>query len=72
MQVKENETQEDNSSFVPEHSEYLEVFGAREHNLKNIDVRFKREQLVVITGISGSGKSSHTTTNSKMSSSVCN
>ncbi|MCV9388597.1 excinuclease ABC subunit UvrA [Reichenbachiella ulvae] len=41
-----------------DHTEYLEVYGAREHNLKNIDVSFKRDQLVVITGISGSGKSS--------------
>lgn len=38
--------------------DYLEIYGAREHNLKNIDLRFKRNQLVVITGISGSGKSS--------------
>ena len=38
--------------------EYLEVFGAREHNLKNINVRIPRNQLIVITGISGSGKSS--------------
>jgi excinuclease ABC subunit A len=38
--------------------EYIEVFGAREHNLKNIDVRIPRNSLVVITGISGSGKSS--------------
>src|SRR5690606_34704421 len=38
--------------------EYIEVIGAREHNLKNIDVTFPRNQLVVITGISGSGKSS--------------
>lgn len=36
----------------------VEVFGAREHNLKNIDVSFPRNQLVVITGLSGSGKSS--------------
>ncbi|MBI1221569.1 MAG: excinuclease ABC subunit UvrA [Bacteroidetes bacterium] len=36
----------------------VEVFGAREHNLKNIDVSFPRNQLVVITGMSGSGKSS--------------
>lgn len=42
----------------PEGLEFLEVFGAREHNLKNIDIRFRRNQLVVITGISGSGKSS--------------
>ena len=41
-----------------EHTEYIEVYGAREHNLKDIDVKFKRNQLVVITGISGSGKSS--------------
>lgn len=38
--------------------EYIEVIGAREHNLKNISVLLPRNQLVVITGISGSGKSS--------------
>lgn len=38
--------------------ENIEIFGAREHNLKNIDVEIPRNQLVVITGISGSGKSS--------------
>lgn len=38
--------------------EFIEVIGAREHNLKNIDITFPRNQLVVITGISGSGKSS--------------
>jgi excinuclease ABC subunit A len=38
--------------------EFIEVYGAREHNLKNIDVKIPRNQLVVITGISGSGKSS--------------
>lgn len=36
----------------------IEVFGARVHNLKNIDVAFPRNQLVVVTGLSGSGKSS--------------
>ncbi|MVN21510.1 excinuclease ABC subunit UvrA [Mucilaginibacter arboris] len=36
----------------------VEVFGARVHNLKNIDISFPRNQLVVITGLSGSGKSS--------------
>ncbi|MES2239253.1 MAG: excinuclease ABC subunit UvrA [Bacteroidota bacterium] len=36
----------------------IEVLGARVHNLKNIDISIPREQLVVITGLSGSGKSS--------------
>ncbi|HJW37965.1 MAG TPA: excinuclease ABC subunit UvrA [Candidatus Udaeobacter sp.] len=35
----------------------IQVHGAREHNLKNIDVKIPRQQLVVITGLSGSGKS---------------
>ncbi len=38
--------------------EYLVVKGAREHNLKNIDVEIPRNKLVVMTGLSGSGKSS--------------
>lgn len=38
--------------------EYIEVLGARAHNLKNIDVKIPREKLVVVTGLSGSGKSS--------------
>ncbi|MAM19485.1 MAG: excinuclease ABC subunit A [Gramella sp.] len=38
--------------------EQIEVLGARVHNLKNIDVNIPREKLVVITGLSGSGKSS--------------
>lgn len=38
--------------------ETIEVFGAREHNLKNIDLVIPRNKLVVITGLSGSGKSS--------------
>ena len=38
--------------------EYIEVYGARAHNLKNINVKIPREKLVVITGLSGSGKSS--------------
>jgi|TARA_B110000037_G_scaffold90350_1_gene106984 excinuclease ABC subunit A len=43
---------------MAEQQEYIEVLGARVHNLKNIDVRIPREKLVVITGLSGSGKSS--------------
>ncbi len=38
--------------------DYIEIVGAREHNLKNISISFPRNQLVVLTGISGSGKSS--------------
>jgi excinuclease ABC subunit A len=41
-----------------EPEEYIEVFGAREHNLQNIDISIPRNQLVVFTGLSGSGKSS--------------
>ena len=39
-------------------SKYIEVIGANEHNLQNIDVTIPRDKLVVITGVSGSGKSS--------------
>ena len=35
----------------------IRIHGAREHNLKNIDVKIPRDQMVVITGLSGSGKS---------------
>ena len=37
---------------------YIEIDGARIHNLKNINVRIPKDKLVVITGVSGSGKSS--------------
>src|SRR6187402_122088 len=43
---------------MPESENNIEVLGARVHNLKNIDVTIPREKLVVITGLSGSGKSS--------------
>ncbi len=42
----------------PAHEDVIEVVGARVHNLKDVDVRIPRNKLVVITGISGSGKSS--------------
>lgn len=41
-----------------EESDNIEVYGAKEHNLKNIDVTIPRNKLTVITGLSGSGKSS--------------
>ena len=49
---------ETNSSEIFTETENIEVFGAREHNLKDIDIAIPKNQLVVITGISGSGKSS--------------
>ena len=36
----------------------LVIKGAREHNLKNVDITLPRDQLIVFTGLSGSGKSS--------------
>jgi excinuclease ABC subunit A len=50
--------QEDISIKIEENQKYIEVFGAREHNLKNIDLKIPRNKLVVFTGLSGSGKSS--------------
>lgn len=43
---------------IQEQKEKINVYGARVHNLKNIDVEIPRDSLVVITGLSGSGKSS--------------
>lgn len=43
---------------IPEEKDVINVYGARVHNLKNIDVEIPRDSLVVITGLSGSGKSS--------------
>ncbi|WP_074242225.1 excinuclease ABC subunit UvrA [Chitinophaga niabensis] len=43
---------------VANNEEMIEVYGAREHNLKNLDIQIPKNSLVVITGISGSGKSS--------------
>lgn len=43
---------------MKDQKEYIEIYGAREHNLKNITVKIPRNELVVITGLSGSGKSS--------------
>lgn len=47
-----------NNNDIIETDESIEVWGAREHNLKNIDVSIPRNSLVVMTGMSGSGKSS--------------
>ena len=38
--------------------QYIKIRGANEHNLKNVDVDIPRDKLVVLTGLSGSGKSS--------------
>ncbi len=54
--MKNKELSTDNIQVIKE--EVIEVIGAREHNLKNIDIVIPKNKLVVITGISGSGKSS--------------
>ncbi len=46
------------SSKLIRDSRQITIRGAREHNLKNVDVAIPRDQLVVFTGLSGSGKSS--------------
>ena len=46
------------NSRTPRNEGYINVWGARVHNLKNIDVQIPRQSLTVITGLSGSGKSS--------------
>ncbi len=51
-------TKDSDSNGTPFKGEAIEVFGARVHNLKNIDISIPKNKLVVITGISGSGKSS--------------
>ena len=43
---------------IDENQEFIEVIGAREHNLKNLDIKIPKNKLVVFTGVSGSGKSS--------------
>jgi excinuclease ABC subunit A len=49
---------QDITETIERNNESIEVFGARVHNLKNIDISIPKNKLVVITGISGSGKSS--------------
>jgi excinuclease ABC subunit A len=53
----DNKNQNDIGRFI-EDPNYINVYGAKVHNLKNIDVSIPRNSLVVITGLSGSGKSS--------------
>src|ERR1700694_1255512 len=51
-------TENNGTDILSPDNDMIEVFGARVHNLKNIDISIPRNKLVVITGISGSGKSS--------------
>ena len=47
-----------NNNYSADNTDYINVLGARVHNLKNVDVRMPRNALNVVTGLSGSGKSS--------------
>jgi excinuclease ABC subunit A len=58
VKVKKPEQTKSEKVAGVETDEAIEVFGARVHNLKNIDISIPKNKLVVITGISGSGKSS--------------
>ena len=44
--------------YIPEMEDTIKILGARVHNLKNVDLEIPRRKLVVVTGLSGSGKSS--------------
>lgn len=50
--------EQQNLAEIYQENDNIEVFGAREHNLRNIDISIPKNKLVVVTGISGSGKSS--------------
>ncbi|MEL6539292.1 MAG: excinuclease ABC subunit UvrA [Bacteroidota bacterium] len=54
----QNTAPENTSTSTAYSHDYIEVLGAREHNLQNIDVKLPRNKLIVFTGVSGSGKSS--------------
>lgn len=56
--IKQTAIAQGSNGHDPNGQEFIEVWGAREHNLKDIDVKLPRNKLVVVTGISGSGKSS--------------
>lgn len=56
--AKQKQKTADKPAPVANNDEMIEVYGAREHNLKNLDIKIPKNSLVVITGISGSGKSS--------------
>ncbi len=58
MNSIESDTGTENQNITEVTGEKLEIFGARVHNLQNIDLSIPRNKLVVITGLSGSGKSS--------------
>ena len=54
MQVKRKRS----NSIKPEPDNFISINGARQHNLKSININIPRDQLIVVTGVSGSGKSS--------------
>ncbi|HEX9744283.1 MAG TPA: excinuclease ABC subunit UvrA [bacterium] len=58
MPRKSNSTKSKGNGKAPDSRDKIIIRGARQHNLKNIDVDIPRNQLVVVTGLSGSGKSS--------------
>src|SRR5882672_10166166 len=60
MVVSTKVKQQSDKTIIPSLKDFIIIKGARVHNLKNIDVEIPRNKLVVVTGVSGSGKSSLT------------
>ena len=58
MATKLNKAAKRQKAHTPTDTSYIEIIGGRVHNLKNVNLRLPHRKLIVVTGVSGSGKSS--------------